>query len=85
MVDFLAHRINLLACAHALYAVMAWVTIVWVELWFGELQRGEAKAAQQMLESFVVFRVAFLFAMLEPDVGEVLVWVTWFALIACLR
>ena len=52
---------------------------------FGPLSEEEFKAVQTNTWSFVFYRLVFMAAVLDTDLRELAVWMTWFALIAFVK
>eukprot|EP00947_MAST-08B_sp_MAST-8B-sp1_P000646 g646.t1 len=82
---FFESHINVLVLLNAFVAGLVLLFKVTVWGFFGKMRELERKALQERLVSYLLFKVVFVGAVLEPDVREFLVWVVWFAVLGFLK
>lgn len=52
---------------------------------FGRLTSMESRKTMERLMNYVVFKIVFVGAVVEPDVLEIFLWTVWFAALGFLK
>eukprot|EP01134_Creolimax_fragrantissima_P000716 CFRG0716T1 len=81
----ISEKLCVLMLVNMTYVVLLWVAKLVQYVFFGELRPVESQQMYDRLLNYLMFKIMFVGAILEPDMKELVVWTTWFSILGFLR